>query len=352
MKQRVDFLDGVKGFGILSIVLGHVFIPGWNDFLFLYHLPIFFLLAGYFTNTRRSFGAFAGNRARRLLMPYVVTAALIVLFSIPKSLAEHTSVVEGLRHWGGAALCGVGVKSDFLPMESIGAIWFLWALFWASLLLRALIATKYRAVRFIVVAALFAAGVLSIKQIFLPLSIQPALAALLYLYIGWLFREAKDRLDREALKGTRFGSFYDTYRGYALPAIFLFALSLYLEAAFHYKPFLMVRAAFDGGALAVAGSLAGSIVVYIAIWFLYRWKDRAMKPFCAALTWLGQNSLLLLCMHIIEQDLIPWKQYYGDLGLSGTPFYTAVFFSKLAFVLVTGLIVSNTPGVKKLFREG
>lgn len=351
MKQRIAFLDGVKGFGILSIILGHVFIPGWNEFLFLYHLPIFFLLAGYFTNTRRSFGTFAGNRARRLLVPYAVTAALIILFSIPKSLVEHTSVFEGLQHWCGAALCGVGVKSDFLPMESIGAIWFLWALFWASLLLRGLIATKYRAVRLLAVAALFAAGVLTIQRIFLPLSIQPALAALLYLYLGWLFHEFKDRLDREAIKGTRLGSFYDTYKGYALPAVFLLALSLYLEAAFHYKPFLMVRAAFDGGALAVTGSLAGSIVVYIAIWFLYRWKDRAMKPLCAALTWLGQNSLLLLCMHIIEQDLIPWKQYYGDLGLAGTPFYAAVFFPKLAFVLVAGLIISHIPGVKKIFRE-
>lgn len=351
MKQRIDYLDGVKGFGILSIIVGHVFIPGWNDYIFLYHLPIFFLLAGYFTNTKRSFGAFVKNKARRLLAPYVLTATLIVLFSIPKSLAEHTSVIEGLQKWGNAALCGIGVKSDFLPMESIGAIWFLWALFWASVLLRALITTPYRFLRLLSVTVLFIVGVLSIKQIFLPLSIQPGLAALLYLYLGWLFHETKDRLGKEAVKGTRLGSFYDTYRGYSLPAIYLLALSLYLQAAFHYKPFLMVRAAFDGGVLAVAGSIAGSIVVYLTIWFLYRWKDRAMKPLCAALTWLGQNSLLLLCMHIIEQDLIPWKQYFGDLGLNGTSFYAAVLGSKLAFVLVAGLIISKTPGVRKLFSE-
>ena len=344
MKQRIDFLDGVKGFGILSIVAGHVFIPGWNDVIFLYHLPIFFLLAGYFTNTKRSLGVFTKQKARRLLVPYTVTALLIVLFSIPKSFAEHTPVLSGLQKWGLAAVSGVGVEPTVpLHMESIGAIWFLWALFWGSLLLRALIAPKqkwFRFVRPVLVGGLFAAGAVSTRYLFLPLSLQPALCALLWMYVGWLVKQAEPWLLQEKFK---------PYRGAALGAVYLFAWSLFLEAVFHYKPFLMVSAVFDGGLLGVAGSFAGSYIVYVTVWFLYRWKDRATKPLCFALSWMGKNSLLLLCMHIIEQDLIPWKQYYSAAGLEGTPFYAAVLCSKLAFVLIAGIIVSHIPGVRTLF---
>lgn len=344
MSQRIEFLDGVKGVGILSIVLGHVFIPGWNDFLFLYHLPIFFLLAGYFTSAKLPPGAFVKKRARRLLVPYAVTAALIVLFSVPKSLAEHTSVLSGLKKWGLAALQGVGVEPKVpFHMESIGAIWFLWALFWASLLLRFLITTEYRYFRLAAVLALFVAGVISIQTVFLPLSLQPALAALLWMYVGWLVRQGKEYIAQETENGTPLGAAYETYHREAFGAVYLFSLALFLHAGFRYKPFLMVSATFEGGLLGILGSFAGSVVVFGTVWFLYRWKDRFTKPLCAALTWLGQNSLLLLCVHIIEQDLIPWKHYYAGAGLEGAAFFAAVFFSKLAFVLAGGLLLSKTP---------
>lgn len=351
MGQRIAFLDGVKGFGILSIVLGHVFIPGWNDFIFLYHLPIFFLLAGYFMNTRRGIGDFARGKARRLLLPYGFTAVLIVALSPMKALLEHTSIAEGLKKWGLAAVSGVGVKPDVpLHMESIGAIWFLWALFWASLLLRCLLATDLRYFRLAAVLALFLTGVVSVKTVFLPLSIQPGLAALLWVYVGWAVRQGKDRLDREVSEGTTLGAVTLTYGPWAMGVLFLLSLALFLQAAFHYKPFLMVSATFEGGMLGLAGSFAASFVVYAALWWLYQRKDSATKAPCAALTWLGRNSLALLCAHMLEQDLIPWKPLYASAGLTGPGFYAAVFFSKLAFTLLVGFLFVKLPGVKKVFQ--
>lgn len=348
--ERIAFLDGVKGFGILSIVLGHVFIPGWNDFLFLYHLPIFFLLAGYFTNTRRTYGAFAKQKARRLLLPYAVTAALIVLFSVPKALVEHAPLAGTVIWWAKAALFGVGVVPEVpLRMESIGAIWFLWALFWGSLALRGLIATEYRYFRLAGVLALFLAAVISVRSLFLPLSIQPAMAALLWMYVGWLVRQAKVLLDRQVEEGTEYGDWYRAYGPAAFGVLYVVCWAVYLYAAFHYENFYMVFAQFDGGMLGIVGSFAASYVVFATIRFLYRYRDRWAKPFCAALDWLGRNSLLLLCMHIIEQDLIPWKDWFAPLG-SGAAFYTAVFFAKLAFTLLAALAVSKTPGVRRIFE--
>lgn len=350
MAKRIEFLDGVKGFGILSIILGHVFIPGWNDFLFLYHLPIFFLLAGYFINTRRSVGAFAKQRARRLLVPYAFTAVLITAFSVVKSLVEKTSIAEGLKKWSLAAVSGVGVEPEVpLHMESIGAIWFLWALFWASLLLRVLLMTDLRYFRLAAVLALFLTAVISVKSVFLPLSLQPGLAALLWVYVGWAVRQGKDWLEEQVASRNEVGEAVLTYGPAAMGVLFLVSLAVYLQAAFHYEPFLMVSASFDGGLLGLAGSFAGSFVVFAVLWALYRWKDTAARPVCAALTWLGQNSLALLCAHIIEQDLIPWKPLYTEAGLAGPGFFAAVFFSKLAFTLVVGFLFTKLPGIRKVF---
>lgn len=53
MKQRVEYIDRLKGFAILCVVIGHFTL--WaigrlndplHDFVYLYHMPLFFFLSG------------------------------------------------------------------------------------------------------------------------------------------------------------------------------------------------------------------------------------------------------------------------------------------------------------------
>lgn len=53
---RINKFDNLKGFAIFLIVLGHVAysmnissLNYFNRFIFIFHLPIFFFVAGYFS---------------------------------------------------------------------------------------------------------------------------------------------------------------------------------------------------------------------------------------------------------------------------------------------------------------
>ena len=76
-------MDIAKGIAIIAIVIGHLSFrePGDTNFIhnaiYQFHVPIFFLLAGCFLNPTKSTRAFVASRARRLLMPYVVTCVTI-----------------------------------------------------------------------------------------------------------------------------------------------------------------------------------------------------------------------------------------------------------------------------------
>lgn len=49
MNQREKSFDIAKGIGMLAVVLGHMSIPAkMGDFIFSFHMPLFFLINGYF----------------------------------------------------------------------------------------------------------------------------------------------------------------------------------------------------------------------------------------------------------------------------------------------------------------
>ena len=47
--ERNRAFDIMKGVGILSVILGHMDIePYWRNVIYSFHMPLFFILAGYF----------------------------------------------------------------------------------------------------------------------------------------------------------------------------------------------------------------------------------------------------------------------------------------------------------------
>lgn len=70
---------------------------------------------------------------------------------------------------------------------AIGSIWYLWALFWDKILLTSINETKWPGILAIV---LFIVSVQTKNIIWLPLSIQPALCAVLFMLAGQKAREA------------------------------------------------------------------------------------------------------------------------------------------------------------------
>lgn len=200
-KRRLASLDIAKCLAISFIIIGHTglsypfSVPGGMpgeivSFSFTFHLPVFFIVGGYFFPSETGLSAeLVRKDARRLLLPYAVTSALIV---VGCALTAHAhgegAKLEALK-WAEAALWGAGAKSGVAlwDVERIGGIWFLLAVFWAHLL----IAATYRLdewQRLLVMCVCTAVAAASARHVWLPLSIQSGMGCALYIYVGMLLR--------------------------------------------------------------------------------------------------------------------------------------------------------------------
>lgn len=129
---RLHEIDVLYGLGTLLAILGHSHpndwssFPGkWVEFIYLFHMPLFFLIAGFLlaeskSLMRQSYGKWLWEKAQRLLTPYVV---LSLIAMIPKYALEHNGL-SGLTP-------GYLLTAFLMPREGIwGHFWFLQALFW------------------------------------------------------------------------------------------------------------------------------------------------------------------------------------------------------------------------------
>lgn len=140
--QRIRFFDIAKGIAILAVILGHsaietnLFVPHRTaqivlSICFSFHMPLFFILSGYFMHPERRFRWM--KEAKQLLFTYVVTALCVLVGVTCMATFDHESRAIALRQWGMAAIYGSGDISNLTLWRvdlRIGAIWFLLALFW------------------------------------------------------------------------------------------------------------------------------------------------------------------------------------------------------------------------------
>lgn len=119
-------IDGLRVVGILAVVFAHVYTqPVVHQWVYPWHVPLFFALTGYFFRPGRPFRAHLRSRVLTLVVPYagwlLVVGALAMAIPNPVGrlhLADLGGVLEG------------GSNGH----EPFGAFWFIGALFIASLL--------------------------------------------------------------------------------------------------------------------------------------------------------------------------------------------------------------------------
>ena len=161
-KERLVWIDDLKGFAILLVVAGHVLatvkslnsgsahmlLDGLQDFIYLFHVPLFFSLAGLTFSIRGiGFCAFAKKRFLRLMVPYffwgVFCALLYVLFGQgvvsdikDVSLSEEFSrkVLQGKWWVPFVSIIHAGGWPDHNGFCFNGVLWFLPVLFVAELI--------------------------------------------------------------------------------------------------------------------------------------------------------------------------------------------------------------------------
>lgn len=117
IKNRIQYIDIAKGIAIILMVLGHKGIPQWlSNFIWSFHMPLFFICFGIVANfTRNSLAEFTLRRLKTLIFPFIIYS--IIVYGLYQFTREPISLHHLLTSgWGGYALW-------FIPVLFVSSIW-------------------------------------------------------------------------------------------------------------------------------------------------------------------------------------------------------------------------------------
>lgn len=168
------WIDILKGMGILSIIYAHTTD---HKGVFIYAVPLFFILSGYLHRPMDDFKFFFKKNVQRMLVPYLVFFLLISFYHV---VAVENPWVTFLRHiklliWGGSIMAG-----DF------GVFWFINVLF-IGLNLFNYMQVKHTP-SYIYLILFLLSNSLFLWNINLPWSIQNLPLVLSYMFVGAIIK--------------------------------------------------------------------------------------------------------------------------------------------------------------------
>ena len=121
--NRLDSVDVFRAFGIIIMIMGHVgFGKEFNQFIHSFHMPMFFIISGYFYKSQ-PFCKMAKKKAKTLLLPYLTIGILhIIIYFI--AIGQIDTHAFYLFLWENTADNGIPIA---------GALWFLTAMFFSEM---------------------------------------------------------------------------------------------------------------------------------------------------------------------------------------------------------------------------
>ncbi|MCM1265396.1 MAG: acyltransferase family protein [Candidatus Gastranaerophilales bacterium] len=195
LKKRIDYIDLLKSFGIIVMVLGHVFdrlSPNnmVHVYIYAFHMPLFFFISGFLYKSC-DLWTFIKRKFNSLILPYL-------FFGLLNGLASFV-LVDNFH------LNTYFERIFFFNHKYIGvacAIWFLTALFFVNVIYILLekFCNKYKYGKIVLPIIIFALGLCSAHlQIKLPYSISSSLSVLPIFYVGTIFKQYREKIDIKGL---------------------------------------------------------------------------------------------------------------------------------------------------------
>ena len=165
-KSRLEYFDIYRGFGILLMVMGHIgFGNAFIHYIHSFHMPLFFLVSGYFTNPEKENKIlhFLLHISRTILVPYLFFA------TICQPLHYIYTQEYSFKYF----LLSL-VTSNHNRIDVAGAYWFLLCLFSCKILFWSVLKLPKMWMQITTVIILTFAGLLEIKR--LPLCLDSAMS--------------------------------------------------------------------------------------------------------------------------------------------------------------------------------
>lgn len=322
---RLGQFDILKAIGIILVIIGHTIKDSLVcNFIYSFHMPLFFLVSGYFLRPRASLLP-EREPTKRLLLPYLTTGAvLVVLLSLSAVLRHDFSWGLPLHY-----LAGVGYGNSVADMsfQSVGPLWFLLALFWGIQIVQVALYFQKRCPAAISVGfCLIVSLLLAKNNILLPWSIRQGMMAAAYIYAGYAVKQ-----------------YWPTV---SLPSKIAWLPLLAVWAVSIKTGFLSLLQGYAQPELiTLLGALCGTYFVYELSVFVLR-----SQPVSAALESVGRLTLLIMCVHALEDLTVPWQQIAAQLPMPALAGQVLIAATRIVLVLGVSYALRPLPFVQRLFN--
>lgn len=307
MATRNPTIDIMKGIAIIAVIAGHI-LPGGSyghKLIYSFHMPLFFLIAGYLYKPSTIYKKKLVTDFRRLIVPYLVVATIFTI------ILTRRSFLPGLEYSVIATIWGEAYHHHSLIWSTaphIGTAWFLPALFWCRQVFN-LIFTRVMHPNIIITLLSIISVIVDYYFINLPFALLPGMSAMLFYLIGYRIRFV-------LLKK----SFY----------ILLFVLGFVCWTLhMHYSTIDMCICLYGIYPIDVAGALFATASIY----FISQWIS--FTSLGKILDRIGQISLYIFCFHAVEKEINPYGLLPFDKG-----WYTEVVIRTTWCVIAAFVYVS------------
>lgn len=315
----------MKGIGIIAMILGHCPIPRLlNSFIFTWHMPLFFIISGFFFHPLKVVDSIKRN-FRSLLIPYLVTIVILFLLYILFNDTIFTSITQAFE----SSIIGAGSRG--LPNYQdyyVGALWFLQALFWCKFLYDVIYiycSDLYRPIFILIISSIstFIGGYL-----FIPTNLLQGASALIFYEVG--------------------------YQLYLKKILFL----NYNNCLLLFTSLVLVTVSLLSGSMSMVRCFYGfypvNVLCAISL-FILCYQFSALlnnnRTVSNILSYLGRISIVILCVHIIDLFYSFFPLLNDNiLHLSGIQERLSRTIWRVLYAIVLSCVLVRIEVISRLFR--
>lgn len=348
-KNRIEWVDFAKGITMLLVIVAHTMQGGIagsvvRGVIYSFHMPLFFILSGFTTSMPKS-GAQFVKRTKKAFISLIIPGVLLYVAWVCIELVRGLGSISDGAFWQGKLLTLLFASASSTVwgetfISGIGMIWFFFVMFWGKMLYEGSyllvgkvcdkannqVIQKYILTVISIVFSII--GMIFGRYCWLPFSFDVAMGIQPFYVMGLWLRDY-DLKKKTGLKLLMWavlwgGCFYITY-----PHLSDWT---YLEVGLRrYSVFPISFIAALAGVVLVG--LKGCILQNISL------KQHALgkivSRFLKACYILGEKSMYLLCIHIMDQlwDFIWYQEghQFVSMGLrvgSDILIFVAVYLVK------------------------
>lgn len=308
--QRNTTIAICRAIAIILMVMGHAASPDTlQAFLYEFHMPVFFITAGYFFSRKylNDEATFVKKRIRGLYLPFVKWSVFFLIihnwmFDLGVMNEKYGNVTGGVTHpyswhqmqqnlWN--IITAMGGYDEFL----IGAFWFFRGLLVASLL-------------YLVLFKLFDNLAHKVNKLQAPLAIPIAICVVMLLLCGWKTAEGLNVINivqggyRDMMGCFFFGTGYIfrrlenkytvTWYHTIFFALVVYLFSEYATSSMHW------RSTFTQFISLPIPAILGFLMTYN----ISKWIDKKENMFKRFMVYCGNNTMSIFVLHILSFKIV------------------------------------------------